>query len=169
MYRNLGQHIREQIQTYHPKGKTYRDAQLGEFVHSVAVEQLPEHELTCGSEPAWEREEGEAVAEQQPPRASGCEAAMSSWGRRLRVVEALLLEKHQAPVPACQMSKWFYDTSTGAAQEQPAVVLLWGRCLASWLLALGERGGDNDLRGSDHLSIILYVHGKLSCIVLKPA
>jgi hypothetical protein len=29
------------------------------------------------------------------------------------------------------MSKWFCDTSTEAAQEQPAVVLLWGRHLAS--------------------------------------
>jgi hypothetical protein len=46
-----------------PKGKTYRDAQLGELVHSVVVEQLSEHELACGSEPAWEREEGETVAE----------------------------------------------------------------------------------------------------------
>jgi hypothetical protein len=35
-----------------PEGKTYRDAQLGELVYSVAVEQLPEHELACGSEPA---------------------------------------------------------------------------------------------------------------------
>jgi hypothetical protein len=64
MYENLGQHIRERIQTCHPKGKTYRDAQLGELVHFVAVEQLSEHELTCGSEPAWERGEGEIVAEQ---------------------------------------------------------------------------------------------------------
>jgi hypothetical protein len=69
---------------------------LGELVHSVAVEQLPEHELSYGSEPAWEHGEGEAVTEQQPPRASGCEAATSSQGRRLGVVEALLLEKHQA-------------------------------------------------------------------------
>jgi hypothetical protein len=61
-------------------GKTYRDAQLGELVHSVAVKQLPEHALACGSEPAWERGEGEVVAKQQPPRASGCEAPMSSWG-----------------------------------------------------------------------------------------
>jgi hypothetical protein len=44
------------------------------------VEQLPEHELAYGSEPTWEQGEGEAVAEQQPPRASGCEAAMSSRG-----------------------------------------------------------------------------------------
>jgi hypothetical protein len=40
------------------------------------------------------------------------------------------------------------------------VVLLWGMSLASWLLALGERSGYNDLRGSDHLSLIPYVHGR---------
>jgi hypothetical protein len=44
------------------------------------VEQLPEHELACESEHAWEHGEGEAGAEQQPPRASGCEAAMSLRG-----------------------------------------------------------------------------------------
>jgi hypothetical protein len=99
MYGNIGQHIWEWIQTCHPKGKTYRDAQLGELVHSVTVEQLSEHEPAYGSEPVWERGEGEAVAEQQPPLASGCEAVTSSRGRRLRVVEALLLEKHQAPLP----------------------------------------------------------------------
>jgi hypothetical protein len=63
MYGNLGQHIRERIQTCHPKGKTYRDAQPGELVHSIVVEQLPEHKLACRSEPAWERGEGEAIAE----------------------------------------------------------------------------------------------------------
>jgi hypothetical protein len=36
-------------------------------------------------------------------------------------------------------------------QEQPAVVLLWGRPLASWLLALGERGGLGDLHRSSRL------------------
>jgi hypothetical protein len=45
------------------------------------VEQLLEHELACGSEPAWEQGESEVVAEQQPPRASGCEAATSLRGR----------------------------------------------------------------------------------------
>jgi hypothetical protein len=83
-----------------PKGKTYRDAQLRELVHSVVVEQLPEHELAYESEPAWERGEGEAVAEQEPPRASGCEAVTPSRGRRLGVVEVLLPEKHQAPLPS---------------------------------------------------------------------
>jgi hypothetical protein len=45
-------------------------------------------------------------------------------------------------------------------QEQPAVVLLWGMPLASWLLALGERGGHGDLRGSGRLSVIPYVNGR---------
>jgi hypothetical protein len=67
MYGNLGQHIWEQIQTYHSKGKTYRGSQLRELVHFVVVEQLPEHELACGSEPVWERGEGETIAKQHPP------------------------------------------------------------------------------------------------------
>jgi hypothetical protein len=45
-------------------------------------------------------------------------------------------------------------------QEQPAVVLLWERYLASWLLALGERDGHEDLRGSGHVSVIPYIHGR---------
>jgi hypothetical protein len=40
------------------------------------------------------------------------------------------------------------------------VVLLWGRLLASWLLALGERGGHGNLCGSVCLSVIPYVHGR---------
>jgi hypothetical protein len=63
------------------------------------VEQLLEHELICGSEPTWEHEEGEAVAERHPPRVSGCEAATSSRGREPGVVEAPLPEKHQTPIP----------------------------------------------------------------------
>jgi hypothetical protein len=41
-------------QICHPKGKTYRDTQLGELIHSVAVEHAPEHEVACGSELAGE-------------------------------------------------------------------------------------------------------------------
>jgi hypothetical protein len=37
------------------------------------------------------------------------------------------------------------------------VVLLQERSLASWLLALTEREGRNDLRGLGRLSVILYV------------
>jgi hypothetical protein len=59
-----------------------------------------------------------------------------------------------------QISKWFCDTFTGAAQEQPVVVLFWGRPLASWLLALGERGGHDDLRGSGRLSVIPYIYDR---------
>jgi hypothetical protein len=56
-------------------------AQLGELVHSDAIEHTPEHNVVCGSEPAGEKhEEGETAAEQQPPRASGYEAATSSRG-----------------------------------------------------------------------------------------
>jgi hypothetical protein len=40
------------------------------------------------------------------------------------------------------------------------VILLRGRHLTSWLLALGERGGHGDLRGSGRLSVIAYAHGR---------
>jgi hypothetical protein len=63
----------------HSKGKIYRDAQLRELVHSVAIENAPEHVVTYGSEPAGEKcGEGETAARQQPPQPSGCEAATSS-------------------------------------------------------------------------------------------
>jgi hypothetical protein len=45
-------------------------------------------------------------------------------------------------------------------QEQPAVVLLWGRFIASWLLAIDKHSGLEDLRGSDRQSVIPYVHGR---------
>jgi hypothetical protein len=38
------------------------------------------------------------------------------------------------------------------------MVLLWGIHLASWLLALGERGGHGDLRGLGRLSVIPYIN-----------
>jgi hypothetical protein len=38
------------------------------------------------------------------------------------------------------------------------MVLLWGTPLAFWLLALGDRGGHDDLRGSGRLSVIPYIH-----------
>jgi hypothetical protein len=46
------------------------------------------------------------------------------------------------------LSKWFYDIFIEATLEQPAVVLLWGRHLASLLLVLCEHGGHEALRGS---------------------
>jgi hypothetical protein len=44
--------------------------------------------------------------------------------------------------------------------EQPGVVLLWGMPLVFYLLALGERGEHGDLRDSDRLSVIPYIHGR---------
>jgi hypothetical protein len=43
-------------------------------------------------------------------------------------------------------------------QEQPDVVLLLEGALVSWSLAIDERGGHGDLRGSGHLDIIPYIH-----------
>jgi hypothetical protein len=40
------------------------------------------------------------------------------------------------------------------------VVLLLNEVLVSWSLAIDERGGHEDLRGSGHLSVIPYVRGR---------
>jgi hypothetical protein len=133
---------------------------MRELVHSVVVEQLPEHELAYGSEPAWERGEGEAVAEQQPSRASGCEAATSSQGRRLRVVEALLLEKRQVLLPGVpnvevvlrHFHRCRYWSST-------VVVLLLEGLRSHEELAIREHSGHEDLRGSGRRSVIPNIHG----------
>jgi hypothetical protein len=51
-------------QTCHPKGKTYKDAQLRELVYSIAVEHALEHKVDYGSEPAREkRREDKTAAE----------------------------------------------------------------------------------------------------------
>jgi hypothetical protein len=51
------------------------------------------------------------------------------------------------------------------------VVLLLGGggALVSWSLALDERGGHEDLRGSGRRSVIPYVHGRTGVVLLKPA
>jgi hypothetical protein len=60
----LGNIYRNGSQTCRPKGKTYRYTQLGELVHSDAVEHAPEHEVSYGSEPVGEkRGESEITAE----------------------------------------------------------------------------------------------------------
>jgi hypothetical protein len=75
-------------QTCHPKGKTYRYAQLGELVPSITVKHTLKHGIIRGSEPTGKKhEESETVAEQQSPQASGCEATMSLWGWRLGVAK----------------------------------------------------------------------------------
>jgi hypothetical protein len=61
---SLGNVYRNMSQTFRPMSKTYRDAQLGEIVHSVAVEHAPEHKIVCGSKLAGEKHgEGETAAE----------------------------------------------------------------------------------------------------------
>jgi hypothetical protein len=65
---SLGNIYKNESQTCRPKGKTYRDAQLGELVHSIAVEHAQEHKVICGSEPTGEKcGEDETAAEWQPP------------------------------------------------------------------------------------------------------
>jgi hypothetical protein len=61
-----------------------------------------------------------------------------------------------AAPPLCRSG--FITLPPEPLQEQPTVVLLWGRPLASWLLALGEHGGHGDLRGLDRLSVIPYIY-----------
>jgi hypothetical protein len=59
---SLGNIYGSRSQICRPKGKTYRDAQLGEHIHSVAVEYALEHEVVCRSEPAEEKRGESAVA-----------------------------------------------------------------------------------------------------------
>jgi hypothetical protein len=54
----------------------------------------------------------------------------------------------------------FTTLSPVLLQEQSAVVFLLERALVSWSLAMDERGGHEDLRGSGHRSVIPYVHGR---------
>jgi hypothetical protein len=109
-------------QTYRSKDKTYWYAQLRELVHSIAVEHTLEHEVICGSKPAWENYgEGETVPKWQPPRTSDCEAATSSQRWRLGVAETRI-RRAKAPYPVCQMSKWFMTLPPELLQEQPTQV-----------------------------------------------
>jgi hypothetical protein len=96
--KTLGNIYRNGSQACYPKGKTYRDAQLREIDHSVAVDHMSEHEVACWSEPAGEKcGEGETAGGRQSPRALGYETATSSWRRRLRVAEAPLQENTKPP------------------------------------------------------------------------
>jgi hypothetical protein len=49
------------------------------------------------------------------------------------------------------------------------VVLLLERAFVSWLLAMDEHGGHEDLRGSDRRSVITYAHGRIGVVLLKLA
>jgi hypothetical protein len=63
LYKSPGQQYENRSQTCHPKGKSYRDAQLGVLVYSVKVEHTTEHEVIYVRDPVGEkRGEGETVA-----------------------------------------------------------------------------------------------------------
>jgi hypothetical protein len=62
------------------------------------------------------------------------------------------------PFLARQMSKWFYDTFTGAATRAAHCGSFVGGVLVSSSLAMDEHGGHEDLRGSNRRSVILYAH-----------
>jgi hypothetical protein len=90
--------------------------------------------------------------------------------------EAKNQEQRQEPQANCLLAPtWhakyrsgFTTLSPVLLQEQPTVVLLWGRALASWSLAMNERSGHQDLRGSGPRSVIPYVYRRteLYCISL---
>jgi hypothetical protein len=63
----------------------------------------------------------------------------------------------------------FRTFSTELLHKQSVVVSLLERVLVSWSLAMDEHGGHKDLRGSDHQSVIPYVHRITRVILLKPA
>jgi hypothetical protein len=103
-------------QICHPMSKTYRDTQLGELVHSITVEHASEHEVICERNPIGEKHrEGETATGWQPPRASGCEAATSSWGDDLEWQKYRSKRNTKPSFLVRQISKWFYDTSTSTA------------------------------------------------------
>jgi hypothetical protein len=81
----------------------------------------------------------------------------ASW-RRGELLENFVVRVGRTPLPGCRSD--FTTLPPEPLQKQPDVVLLWGRRLASWLLALGESGGHSGLRGSGRLSVIPYVHGR---------
>jgi hypothetical protein len=64
-----------------------------------------------------------------------------------------------------QMSKWFYDTSTGAATGAARCDSFVGKTFSLLVVSSSERSGLGNLRGSGRLSVIPYVHRRteLSC------
>jgi hypothetical protein len=55
----------------------------------------------------------------------------------------------------------FYDTFTGTATRAARCGSLLERALVSRMLAMDERGGHPDLRGSGRRGVIPYAHGRM--------
>jgi hypothetical protein len=114
------------FQTCHLKGKTYKDAQLWELIHFIAVEYTPEHKVIYRSKPTGEkREEGETAAERQPPRASGREATMSFWRWWLGVAKTRTQRAKAPPTWRVKCRSGFTTLPPAPLLEQPDVVLYW--------------------------------------------
>jgi hypothetical protein len=119
---SLGNIYRNGSQTCRPKGKTYRDAQLGELVYSIVIEHVPEYEVICGSEPTWKkRGEGETAVERWPPRASGCEAAMSLRGWQHGIAETLNVKSKSSLLEHVKCRNSFTTLSPAPLLKQPAL------------------------------------------------
>jgi hypothetical protein len=129
-------------QPYHPKGKTYRDAQIGELVHSVMIEHALEYGVAYRGEPVGEkRGEGEISTERQPPCPQGESRnvimGMTAWRSRNTAPR----ETPSPPTRRTKCRNGFATLPPVLPQEQPAMVLLLDRALISWSLAMDERGG----------------------------
>jgi hypothetical protein len=86
---------------------------------------------------------------------------------RLRLAETQM-RRAKTPFLACQISKWFYDTSTGTATRAARCGSLLERLRLSTLKQDGHSGHE-DLRGSGRRSVIPYVHGDvvLLCVLFN--
>jgi hypothetical protein len=67
------------------------------------------------------------------------------------------------------LSKWFYDTSNGTATGAAHCAFLLRRALASWSLAINERGGRKDLCGLGRRNIIPYIHRRTGLYCSSPS
>jgi hypothetical protein len=75
-----------------------------------------------------------------------------------------LKKNTKPPFPAHQISKWFYDTSTGTTTKAARCGLEELRSLEFQLWR--KHSGHEDLRDSGCQSLILCIHGKDCCIAV---
>jgi hypothetical protein len=87
--------------------------------------------------------------------------------RSTMAMELKTKNQRLAPQANCLPPTWHAKCRSGFATlplelllELPDVVLLWGRPLASWLLAIDEHSGLEGLHGLGRRSVIHYVHGR---------
>jgi hypothetical protein len=81
---------------------------------------------------------------------------MTTWSSR----SIAFRETPSPPSWRAKCRSGFTTLPSALLQEQPAVVFLLEGTLVSWSLAMDERGGHEDLRGSGRRSVITYIHGR---------